>query len=309
MFEISFSLVLLIGAGLMTRSFVSLLRINRGFQPDHLLTASLDFSVSGFTTWVEPTVTRPQVTLQQIMSRVRNHPGIESVAAVSKLQRDIGSAMTQPAVIENHPSIASGEYPTADFQGVAPDYFRAMGIPLLRGRSFTEEDAYQAPRVAIINENMARRYFSNENPVGKLLALGAPKYARQPVTNPSQRPLWMEIVGVVADTKTLSLNAETVPEIYVPYWQWPMQSPTLVVRTAANPSLIAAAIRDEVKAVNKNLPPPVVQTMDEILSDSVAQPRYQTTLLNLFGISALILAALGVYGVTSYGVTQRFCKT
>ena len=305
MFEISLSLVLLIGAGLVTRSFLSLLRINRGFQPDHLLTASLDFSVSGFTTWVEPTATRPQVTLQQIVSRIRNHPGIESVAAVSKLQRDIGSALTQPVVIENHPSIASDEYPTADFQGVAPDYFRVMGIPLLRGRSFTEEDAYQAPWVAIINESMARRYFSSENPVGKRLALGATKSPRQPITNPSRRPLWMEIVGVVADTKTLSLNAETVPEIYVPYWQWPMQSPTLVVRTAANPSLIAAAIRDEVKAVNKNLPPPVVQTMDEILSDSVAQPRYQTTLLSLFGISALILAALGVYGVTSYGVTQR----
>jgi putative ABC transport system permease protein len=305
MFEISLSLVLLIGVGLMTRSFVSLLRINRGFQPDHLLTASLDFSVSGFTTWVEPAATRPQVTLQQIVSRIRNHPGIESVAAVSKLQRDIGNALTQPVVIENHPSIASGEYPTADFQGVGPDYFRVMGIPLLRGRSFTEDDAYQEPWVAIINESMARRYFSNENPVGKRLALGAAKSPRQPVTNPSGRPLWMEIAGVVADTKTLSLSAETVPEIYVPYWQWPMQSPTLVVRTAANPSLVAAMISDEVKAANKNLPPPVVQTMEEILSDSVAQPRYQTMLLSLFGISALILAMLGVYGVTSYGVTQR----
>jgi len=113
----------------------------------------------------------------------------------------------------------------------------------------------------------------------------------------------MEIVGIVTDTKNLSLKAETVPDVYVPYWQWPMQTPTVVVRTAANPSLIAAAVRSEAKAANKNLPAPVILTMDEILQDSVAQPRYQTTLLSLFGITALLLAAVGIYGVTSYAVT------
>ena len=304
-FEIALSLVLLIGAGLMTRSFVRLVQIDRGFQPDHLLTAELDFSVSGFTTWVEPAPTRPQVTLAQIVERIRNDPRVEAVAAVSKLPRDVGSAVAQAVVFENRPALASGGYPTANFQGITPDYFRTMGIPLLQGRSFTDQDVYEAPWVVIINQTLAKRFFPNENPLGKRLALGGRKNPGQLDEDPSGRPPWMEIVGVVADTKSLDLNAETVPDVYLPYWQWPMQSPALVVRTATNPAIIAGAIRTAVKAVNKNLPPPTIQSVDDILRDTVAQPRYQTMLLSLFGITALILAPVGIYGVTSYTVTQR----
>lgn len=304
-FEIALSLVLLFAAGLMTRSFVGLVLIDRGFQPDHLLTADLDFSVSGFTTWVEPALTRPQVTLKQIIERIRNYPAVESVAAVSKLPRDIGSAVTQTVVIENRPRMTRGEYATANFQGITPNYFRTMGISLLQGRSFTEEDTYEAPWVAIINKTMARRFFGKANPIGERLALGGRKNPGRPDAGPSGRPPWMEIVGVVADTKNLGLNAQTVPDVYVPYWQWPMQSPTLVIRTRDSRATIAEAIRREAKAVNKNLPTPAIRTMDEILADSIAQPRDQTVLIGLFGIAGLILATVGVYGVTSYAVSQR----
>ncbi len=305
--EIALSLVLLFGAGLLTRSFVRMARIDRGFQPAHLLTAALDFSVSGFTTWIEPSSTRPQVTLREIMEQIRIQPGVQSVAAASKLPNDIGSARTQTIVIENRRLIVPGESPTADFQGISPDYFRALGVPLLHGRAFAETDAYEAPRVAIINEAMAKRYFPNDDPIGKRLSLGNPNQPGQPASPNRNAPAspWIEIVGVVPDVKNLGLNAESAPTIYVSYWQWPMQSPTLLLRSTDNPSALAGSIRHAVKAVNKNLPEPVIQTMDQILAETVAEPRFYTLLSLSFGITALILAVVGVYGVISYTVAQR----
>jgi predicted permease len=305
--EIALSLVLLIGAGLMTRSFVRMAHIDRGFQPARLLTAGLDFSVSGFTTWIEPSSTRPQVTLKEIMEQIRIQPGVRSVAVASKLPHDVGSARIQTVLIENRPTITPGESPTADFQGISPDYFRALGVPLLRGRALAESDKIEAPKVALINEAMAKRYFPNEDPIGKHLSLEDPKRTGQPVaTNPNAPASpWIEIVGVVPDVKNLGLNAESAPTVYVSYWQWPMQSPTLLLRSNSDPSALAGVIRGAVKAVNQNLPEPRIQTMDQILAETYAEPRFYTLLSLLFGITALILAVVGVYGVLSYTVTQR----
>jgi putative ABC transport system permease protein len=304
--EISVSFVLLIGAGLMAKSFIRLAQTNRGFQPDHLLTAELDFSVSGFGTWVEPTAKRPQVTLHELIERIKKQPAAQSASAVSALPMGTGSTYIQPIVIEARSPIASGEFPTASFCGITPDYFRTIGAQLLRGRMFTERDVYEAPAVVIINETMAKRYFPNEDPIGKHLALGGQKNPGKPVNpNPGKQSAWSEIVGVVADIKKLSLTAETVPDVYVPYWQWPMRRPILVVRATSNPTYIAAVIRNEVKPVNRTLPLPRIRTMDEILADSVAQPRLQTLLLSLFGTVALFLAAIGIYAVISYSVVQR----
>jgi predicted permease len=299
--EVALSMLLLVGAGLMLNSFVRLISLNRGFQPEHLLVAKLDFSVTGFSTWVRSTTTRPQVTLRELIERLQAQPGVRSVAAVSSLSRGTGPPR-QGIVMENS---QPAETPRAGYQGVTPDYFRTMGIAVLQGRAFTEYDALEAPSVAIINETFAKRYFPNENPIGKRLALEGFTPRRPVGPLPWAASPWSEIVGVVADTKRLSLSADTVPEVYMSYWQWPMQTPELLVRTNEATAIATAAIRNEIKALNKNIPAPTIETMDAVLADVVARPRFQTMLLTLFGIVALLLAAVGIYSVMGYSVVQR----
>jgi putative ABC transport system permease protein len=297
--EVALSLVLLIGAGLMIRSFAQLTQVDRGFQTDRLLTARLDFSVSGFTTWARPTGSRPQVTVRELVERLQNHMGIQSVAAISdKASFNI--------TIENRQSGVEEDYPRSSYQAITPDYFRTMGIPLREGRSFTESDAFETPRVVILSESLAKQCFPNESPLGKRIYSGRlnPGQAARIDPNTPHSP-WTEIVGVVADVKSQSLDPQVESNIYVPYWQWPMQTPTLVVRTTGDSTNIATALYSEVKAVNKNLPVPKVQTMNDRLSDVVAQPRFQTLLLTLFGLVALALVSAGIYGVISYSVAQR----
>jgi putative ABC transport system permease protein len=299
--EVALSLPLLIGAGLMLNSLARLMRVDRGFRPDHLLVAKLDFSVSGYTTWVRPTTTRPQVTLLELIERLQRQPGVQSVAAVSALSRGAEPPRQGIVLEQGQP----GETPRADCLGVTPDYFRAMGIPLLRGRAFTERDSFEAPPVAIISETFARRFFPNENPVGKRLAIEG-RTPGQPVGPvPGAASPWSEIVGVVADTKKLNLTAGIAPAVYMSYWQYPMQTPELLVRSTAPAAAVTAAIRQEIKALNKNIPAPPVQTMDAMLTEVVSEPRFQTMLLTSFGLIALLLAAGGIYSVMAYSVAQR----
>jgi predicted permease len=297
--EVALSMVLLIGAGLMIRSFAQMVQINRGFQPDHLLTAKLDFSISGFTTWVRATETRPQVTIRELIERLKNQPGVQAVAA-GGIKADF------QITIENRQTGIEGDHPRTRFQGVTPDYFRTLGIPMLRGRTFAESDSLEVPRVAILSEALAKRCFPNEDPIGKRIYPGRLNPGQvgeiDPWTNAS---LWTEIVGVVADVKSISLDPKVESNVYIPYWQWPMQTPMLFVRTSGNPANFAAALYGEVKALNKNLPAPKVQTMNERLSDVVAQPRFQALLLGLFGLVTLVMVSAGIYAVVSYSVTQR----
>ncbi len=304
--EVALSLVLLIGAGLMLRSFAALLFLDRGFAPEHLLTAELDYSVSGFTTWVRPTSTRPQVTQRELLERLRQRPGVVSAAVTGNLPRNGSGPARDPILIQDRPAGTLDQLPRTRFQAVSPDYFRTLGVPLLRGRDFTEGDHYEAPRVVLINESMARRYFPNQDPVGKRLAMPDRNNPSQPspAWTAGQSP-WSEIVGVVADMKSLSLDPEPFPQTYVPYWQWPMQSPTLLVRTTGDPAALAAVVRDEIKAVVPSLPSSRIQTMDDILSDTLAQPRFQAGLLGLFGVVALLLTAVGLYGVLACTVARR----
>jgi len=297
--------MLLISAGLMARSFAYLARIDRGIREEHLLAAHLDFSVSGFTTWVQPTSTRPQVKLKELMERVRALPGVQSVAAANKLPRELGASRAQTILFEGSPPPLPGEEATADYQAVSPDYFLTLGAPLLRGRAFTEGDVYEASAVAIVNETLARAYFPGQDPLGKRLAMEGRVRGRPAGPNPNQTSPWTEIVGVVRDIRSLDLKAEAMPVVYVPYWQYPMQSPVLLARTAGDSTRLDAGIRGAVREVAAGLPAPKIRTMRDLLSESVAEPRFHAVLSSLFGIAALVLAAIGIYGVISWSVAQR----
>jgi putative ABC transport system permease protein len=302
--EVSLATVLLVAAGLMLQSFAKLMATNRGFRAEQLLVAELDYSVSGFTTWVRPTTSRPQVSLHQLLERIRQMPGVESAAASYRFLRRDNRPPIQSFWVFGRPTGTDDERVMADPNGVSPGFLRTLGLRLLRGRDLEETDTLEAPGAVLVNETFARRYFPNQDPIGQYLSM-----ERSPgplgTTNVYGLATWSEIVGVVSDVKSLSTQPEAAPEVYLSYWQWPMQNPRVYVRTSGDSSLLIAAVRGEVRSVIPNLPVPRIVRMTERVSESVAQPRFQAGLLTLFGALALVLAASGVYAVLAYSVTQR----
>jgi putative ABC transport system permease protein len=294
--QTALAMMLLTGAGLMLRSFVRLQQVNAGFNTQNVLTMVLSLPESRYTNDAQRAG-----FYQQLIYRIRSLPGLASAAATSQLPLSGDMGNTKFEVAGRPP--APGELAIADTVQITPDYFRTMQIPMRAGRAFTEQDASESPPVCVINQNLASRYFPNENPIGKQLRVGL----RETIT--------LEIVGVVHNVRQRSLDMDTLPaplqallssQIYLPYAQFAQQPKMTVVARASSPaSGLASALRSEVKAVDKELPVSRLRTMATVRGDSIAQPRFRTLLISLFAGIALTLAAVGLFGVMAYSVTRR----
>jgi predicted permease len=282
--EVGLSAMCLVAGGLLLHSFFKLLDVDRGFETQRILTVNLNLPNTRY-----PDRDKRAAFLQSLLNHVTVLPGVTSAGVSNMLP--LGGEGGNNLVAPEGTKLPLMERPLADIRQVSPDYFRTLGIPLRAGRFFGEGD--RSHNVALISPLTAERLWPGQNPLGKRFHMGG-----------DQSPL-IELIGIAGDVRGVSLNKNPSATVYLPYWQRNFNQASLAVKTAMEPLAASTAIRTAIRAIDPELPVPAFRTMDEIVAESVAQRRFQMTLVLLFGLTALLLASLGIYGVVSYSVAQR----